>query len=314
MEDSAAPDFIEARSSEVNDEEWITMLVFFEKPLKILNLIKDIETLIRLRNIPEINVKRAATIFFSSMSERNSDTLKELRLEDVFYNLMLTIFKYEMEFGGLADIKTNGVFNTKDAMHSNHIIFEESESMEVSSKEQSIKDSDLTRIEKGNSFGEYDNYKNYLQVPEKDSSKISKRQRISPRKNNGNYNVVNGGGSIGFVDHGSISTIELGQDFECNKISNSSSRNQNNTETNITSEASNKIHDDKVYSHATDDVDMMKDISSTQDILCQNGSLEEEIQDENHNIQKTAPKDLSIDLDNGLNIRLKELNLNDTIQ
>ena len=208
MEDSAAPDFIETRNDEVNDEEWITMLVFFEKPLKILNLIKTIESLIRQRSIEEINIKRAATIFFSSMSEKYSENVKELRLEDVFYNLMLTIFKYEMEFGGLQDINTKNVFS-KETFHSNHIIFEESEDLEASSKEQSIKDSDITKLEKLNSCGDYDNYKNYLQGP--DSSRYSKKLKISPRKS---INIVNGGGSLGFVDHGSISTIEFEKEFD----------------------------------------------------------------------------------------------------
>jgi hypothetical protein len=94
-------------------------------------------------------------------------------------------------------------------MNSNHIIFEESESMEVSSKDPSIRDHDLPNLDRL----ALNNYQNYqLLLAAQEISKGPKKTRISPTTHKHGTPIT----------HGSISTIEIERDSDHPKVSESS--------------------------------------------------------------------------------------------
>jgi hypothetical protein len=94
-------------------------------------------------------------------------------------------------------------------MNSNHIIFEESESMEVSSKDPSIRDHDLPNVDRL----ALNNYQNYqLLLAAQETSKGPKKTRISPTTHKHGTPIT----------HGSISTIEIERDSDHPKVSESS--------------------------------------------------------------------------------------------
>lgn len=95
-------------------------------------------------------------------------------------------------------------------MNSNHIIFEESESMEVSSKDPSIRDHDLPNVDRL-ALSNYQNYQ--LQLAAQETPSLPVKTKISPKTNKLGTSPIT---------HGSISTIEIERDSDHPKVSESS--------------------------------------------------------------------------------------------
>lgn len=138
-----------------------------------------------------------------------------------------------MEFGGLENFN-KGSFFKKDLDNSNNIIFEESESLEVSSKEQSVRELDLPTIDKLQiNNGGVGGHCSMNDNKEKDSSKLTRKNANStqPQYRDGyvcsiGNNVENNNNHKSLITHDSISTIDIEKELDNVKISNS--YNQNN--------------------------------------------------------------------------------------